>query len=375
MDTFNGFIRWPVKADRIEKDYYIDHKIDKDIYKKTIFDSKYDLEPAYLVLRCKFYSVEKEYSLSIKESDKVISMINKKNFGKENYLESNSAINIHYILHKLYQYTAQANANLGNDQKAINCYKLSQYYSIQLNSEFDNRENVILYSFRPVSTYALSDIAKNVITVCNPKVMNDPFDSLFQHWATKENFENICEDKTHINTLIDSYKYFKIRSFVGNKKQAKDNSILRNSTMWSHYAQNHKGFCIRYKFSKDMIKRRYDGTTTHWFLKKVIYKKDNETVDLAIKRTDTNLLFATKSNQWKYENEIRLISYDPNNENDFSQIALDPESCIEAIYFGYRCSESDITLIKKILAEQKGIKYYKIEKNLSDIYRLRIKNI
>lgn len=160
---------------------------------------------------------------------------------------------------------------------------------------------------------------------------------------------------------------------IRNKKLTKDNSIIRKVTMWSHYADNHKGFCIRYKFSKGMIDHSNKDQYRHYFLKRINYNKVRNKINLVVSEIDYDQLFTIKSHEWKYENEVRLISYDPTYEKDYLQIKLVPDSQIDAIYFGYRCADLDIALIKKVAGDK--VKYYKMDIAPSNVYRLSIKRL
>ena len=90
-------------------------------------------------------------------------------------------------------------------------------------------------------------------------------------------------------------------------------------------------------------------------------------------KKDTNSLFIWKSTEWKYENEIRLISYDPSCKDDHLQIPLDKNSMIEAIYFGYRCVESNVKNIMQILGE--GVQYFKMDYDPNNVYKLKVNKI
>ena len=106
-------------------------------------------------------------------------------------------------------------------------------------------------------------------------------------------------------------------------------------------------------------------------------KYTNEKTSIATNSIDTNLAFATKSKEWKYENEVRLIVYNPNKTEQFYGIDLDNESKIEAIFFGYRCSEIVINTIKNIFINKntKIPKFYKMILNENDVYNLKYKAI
>ena len=147
----------------------------------------------------------------------------------------------------------------------------------------------------------------------------------------------------------------------------KNNSIL----MWSHYAAEHKGFCIKYNLSKHFIKQAENDQHEHMYLKKIKYSDEKTSILTYTIKSD--LAFATKKKDWEYENEVRLIVYNPNNEDSHYGIELDNDSRIEAIFFGYRCPENTINTIKSIFYQQqnKDIKFYKMDLDEADVYSLR----
>lgn len=152
-----------------------------------------------------------------------------------------------------------------------------------------------------------------------------------------------------------------------------DDKLVNNIIMWSHYADAHKGYCIRYKLSKHFIKKPNDGTLTHNYLRKVRYASDEENVNVDISSMNTEKLFTTKSNQWSSESEIRLVNYDISHDGDFLQLKLDDCSTIEAIYFGYRCSDTDQRDIMSIVGD--NVEYYKMELNTKNVYSMKINRI
>lgn len=86
--------------------------------------------------------------------------------------------------------------------------------------------------------------------------MNDPFDSIANLWSTESNLNNICTEEQHISSYSKSFQYFRIRSFVANKvTYDTDDNILKKILMWSFYANEHKGFCIKYRLAKHFIKQ------------------------------------------------------------------------------------------------------------------------
>ena len=240
-----------------------------------------------------------------------------------------------------------------------------------LKTDIEEEDYVYLYSFRRFNEYSLADLINNEITVSPSKNMNDPFDSIINLWGTKELLKKTCKEHKHIKNLSKSFDYFRIRSFCnGNTTRA-----LKNILMWSHYADNHRGYCIKYKLSKHFIKQDENDSFEHMFLKPIIYRKDK--VDISEMTTiNTDLAFATKHRSWKYENEVRLIVYNPNKEDAFYGIPLDKDSCIEAIYFGCRCEQKTINTIKNLFSKSDTPpKFYQMKLDRTDVYHLKWKEV
>lgn len=264
-------------------------------------------------------------------------------------------------------------AKMGLLPESLEFYKKSHYYNSFLKSEFEDRNNVSLFSFRRYNEYSLADLINNTITVSPSIKMNDPFDSLINIWASEEMLKQTCTDEKHIIPLHESFEYFRIRSFCIKRERTPVENIL----MWSHYAGEHTGFCIKYKLSKHFIKQEEDEDNyEHMYLKSITYSDDK--INMNVHSINSNLAFATKYKDWEYEDEVRLIVYNPNRTDDFYGIKLDKESEIDAIFFGYRCSEQAITTIKNLFIQKENCtmpKFYKMELNSSNVYQLDYQEI
>ena len=255
------------------------------------------------------------------------------------------------------------------DNEALEYYKRANYYKSFLKTEIENRNYVYLYSFRRFNEYSLSDLINNEISVSPSKNMNDPFDSIINLWGSEEQLKETCKEHKHIKNLSRSFDYFRIRSFCNGETE----EALGNLLMWSHYADEHRGYCVKYKLSKHFIKQDENDSFEHMFLKPIIYRKDEEKVDIAgMTSINTDLAFATKHESWKYEKEVRLIVYNPNKEESFYGIPLDKDSCIEAIYFGCKCDPKTINTIKNLFSKADiPPKFFKVYSESKDVYQLK----
>lgn len=276
-------------------------------------------------------------------------------------------ISIKQQLIEVYSTAGEIYAKLQDNDNSLSAYKKVQYYTSFLKSDFENCKTVSLFSFRRYGKYSLSDLKENKITVSPSKNMNDPFDSIINLWANEEHLAQKCKDKSHAKPYAKSFDYFRIRSFCyGNEDE-----VVKKSLMWSHYADEHKGFCIKYKLSTRFIKQEENEKFEHSYLKKIKYTENPISIDTPT--IDTTLAFATKSIEWSYENEVRLIDFNPNEPNDYLGIPLDNMSYIEAIYFGYRCKDDIINEVIRIFNknEHQPI-FFKMKLDTRDVHHMQI---
>ena len=255
-------------------------------------------------------------------------------------------------------------------QEALKYFQLTNTYEART-CNYD-KETIEVFSFRKFNNFSLSDLINRTITVCNPKLMNDPLDTLLYEWLKIKNANNSSKDISSfipsINHARDLYveatKNYRIRSFCTERNGV---SPFESLLMWAHYADGHKGFCIKYSLSNNFFNYKDESKGLHC-MNYINYKDDYD-----IKNDeDCNGydMFFRKSKEWEYENEIRLLTYIFDVSNDTLSIPLDKKSNILAIYFGIRCPNETIITIRKILESEKDIKFYKMQTNPKNIYKL-----
>ena len=273
------------------------------------------------------------------------------------------------LMSNIYILAGEIYSILELDNEALKYYKRALYYKTLLRTDMEKEDYVYLYSFRSFNVFSLSDLINNEITVSPSKKMNDPFDSVINLWGSEEQLKVTCKEHKHIKNLSRSFDYFRIRSFCNGETE----EALENLLMWSHYADEHRGYCVKYKLSKHFIKQDENDSFEHMFLKPIIYRKDEEKVDISgMTSINTDLAFATKHESWKYEKEVRLIVYNPNKEESFYGIPLDKNSCIEAIYFGCKCEPKTINTIKNLFSKADiPPKFFQVYSESKDVYQLK----
>lgn len=112
--------------------------------------------------------------------------------------------------------------------------------------------------------------------------------------------------------------------------------------MWSHYGQKHQGVCLTFdiKGDRDFFKRFY---AVEYPEKYPIHNWPRDRGKFHSYR----FLIATKSKDWEYENEIRVVRNSKNSPFR-ERVEFNP-SALAAVHFGYKCSENNISEIKTLL--------------------------
>jgi hypothetical protein len=195
-----------------------------------------------------------------------------------------------------------------------------------------------VYKFFGTEDYHLSSLREHYLFYSEFTSFNDPFDCNvelidFQKLG-KSNKEQTLE-----NTIKDRFPTIGICCF-----SRKFNSIL----MWSHYANNHKGFCVEfYSNKRENGVNPLDVNYTDSFVKANFYKEKQKAL--------FHMVF-TKSKQWKYEEELRSINTHFTDFNSRKMSFLKED--IKSIYLGVNCEPQQK---KKILSIIENIYDNKIQ--------------
>lgn len=170
-----------------------------------------------------------------------------------------------------------------------------------------------------------------------------------------------------LDLMMDSARNsFKKGNLVSCYSETKDEVL-----MWSHYAENHTGFCIEYNFHElgpDHARSR--------LLYPVIYTEElfnaTEFYSEALFKSPRkfNVLYGiyptiTKSKKWEYEREWRMVfPWGPGIALDDKENRLFYMPTPKKIYVGAKASEDNKRLIGEI-AKEKGVSVYqmKLSKN------------
>ena len=218
----------------------------------------------------------------------------------------------------------------------------------------------MLYKFRDWGNNEHKKIlTKNQIFFAQPSSFNDPFDCHIDENFTilsELEIENYIEEQIDFHVLentFDIQQEFRLRIFdleFLNKKQNENFKIQdkhigvfscnqdtenqlgwQNILMWSHYANNHKGFCVGFDKEKthNWLKSKHITGGPVYYDK---YPEIKQVVPIAANKEKTKEYFkntiSNKATNWNYENEYRFVKI--NIKNNF-EIGLRIKDRIEEL--------------------------------------------
>lgn len=227
------------------------------------------------------------------------------------------------------------------------------------------------------------NIFKNILYFPNISQLNDPFDSQipvrydlctdeqidkltirqipnydpnnFTHLMRKK----IAKDEIRLNpeaVLKRISGFVEERVGIFSLAQRKDNLLL-----WSHYSDNHKGYCIEFDTIKlnNLLIEVFLTQNVKAFIFKVNYD-DNYPIIIPTVDSDEERLrkqFLIKSKDWEYEQEWRILVLDGVRINGI------PKGIIKNVYLGLNVSTTNIDLVKNLLKKYNSeVKLFKAKK-------------
>lgn len=260
---------------------------------------------------------------------------------------------------------------LGRFDEALGYYKKHQFFNLQINHDFREQESVTLFQFRNTRAYTLNNLRNNQITLVDPRVQNDIVDSPVFSWI-----DTLCGHnaryKKHLAPFKASFNYIRATSFCTDSSDCK---AVENTLMWAHYANCHKGICVQYELGvKDFASNSLnDGTVMRLMqIKYVNPSSIDDILDFTNTETQLNMrtALASKSIDWDYEHEVRMLAYTPSEESKYVQCSLETPNPIKAIYFGVKCPPQRRNAVRKIFESRPEVKFFQMSINPKNIHRL-----
>jgi len=227
-----------------------------------------------------------------------------------------------------------------------------------------------LYRYQSLTAHSLASLLNDTVWLSTPTTFNDPFDCAItlSRAKLKDSIDlaiadiairnNTSKEKIFNHDTVtdqDAEAYERLRTSLKNSMQkigvlcfsAAPAEIL----MWSHYANNHKGFCVEYDFS--------EGSHLRNIARPVCYSENIPELSLAnlSQRAESNFLdvcIFTKAKQWQYEQEWRVIMSEGGR-------SFQAPAKITSIIFGARMPTEEKVMFFRALRHKEGIEFKKAE--------------
>ena len=208
---------------------------------------------------------------------------------------------------------------------------------------------------------------KNQIYLNSRTQFNDPFDSLpsiigkikkgdvIKHLSPNKNM-NRKEKRKNLSgkdpdKIWDKLFFDKFINQIGIKSLS---SQWNHIPLWSHYANNHSGYCIQFKPLESELKNvlRVKYTTERPKLEKL-----NFLINEDLFAEEVSEALVTKSHVWSSEAEFRIIKH--GCAKAYEKISYNE---INAVYFGVETKSTKIEMIRDQLKSSK-IKFFQCKKH------------
>lgn len=254
----------------------------------------------------------------------------------------------------LYKYLSQTRI----DVIEKNMIRFTQYGDF--NDPFELNPNI--------DKLAEEDEIKNLVEKNFAKLIEEEYDknAIISAFISKENFIHLARNKEESikNLVVDIEPH--IANLLPNMLQQTTNSLLGalslseicdHELMWSHYADEHKGYVVGFDSSHSFFNQKKSPEDELRHLRKIKYRRSPPVINLM--KTNASELFFVKSSKWEYEVEWRMLL--PLSD---SRKVLDKEpypihlfkfpiQAIKTIILGARISDKNRESIKSILKKDK----------------------
>ncbi|MGI4727693.1 MAG: DUF2971 domain-containing protein, partial [Janthinobacterium lividum] len=125
-----------------------------------------------------------------------------------------------------------------------------------------------------------------------------------------------------------------------------------NLLMWSHYGKSHEGISIGFNLKQ----LYYYINTVHYydmFFIKAKYEVEFEAMDYFKNKNQAIINWLrTKSIDWKYEEEVRIVLSDLKFNSEGLYILPIDKNCIKHVYLGSRILPEHESCVRELIAKQ-----------------------
>ncbi len=225
------------------------------------------------------------------------------------------------------------------------------------------------FKYRAINKSFLDSLVKSKLYFAPRDKLNDPFDSnvdisraankLIAQGIKTDLFKKLLKDSYELDRFNKNVDPLGICSF----------SLAANETLlWSHYAEDHKGVCLRYDFPGAYLnnenkilgvsKVSYEpNAITNWLTDNIdLFDTDHKAFIINLLKT----LLSSKAPPWTYEQEVRIIRF----TTGLFEI---PRETLTHVIFGLQTTEADESLVRSIIGKYyRAVKFGRVKRTDDD---------
>ena len=225
----------------------------------------------------------------------------------------------------------------------------------------------VIYKYRAVNINSISLLVNRELYFASPKQLNDPHDcqidvaAALKQALEKSHMCHVPPDRKEAITAFN--KLYEDVSFIEDVKRRIDevaicsfSTLPNNALMWTHYADQHRGFCLG--FDPGLIRERRPRIMDCVLPWHVVYTDGNpfysilnNPLNIEAFSSDHAMLFGLiqmaltrKSTAWSYEKEFRFVRM----VDGCGFVKFDPSAVVE-IVLGCNMSEYDRKTLLNLL--------------------------
>lgn len=237
-----------------------------------------------------------------------------------------------------------------------------------------------LYKYQSLSAYSLAALVMRTIWLAKPGTFNDPFDCgitldrrkykdsvLHAISASIEAANSKGADREKLRALWpgdkEAFDLFREKTLelVQNMGVCSLSAVGDHMLMWSHYAQQHRGFCVEYDCR--------EGTRLRSLAHEVRYQDEAPSLGAADFASEKcaeafDTMWLTKAKCWSYEQEWRVMMQEGNK-------SYTAPSDVLSVIFGARMPQSEREMVRNSLQAQPNTAF-KEAKLVEGQFRLQI---
>ncbi|WP_175726375.1 DUF2971 domain-containing protein [Burkholderia ambifaria] len=193
-----------------------------------------------------------------------------------------------------------------------------------------------LYRYRQINTNTFSEIAERQAWFSKYSELNDPFEGRYVNKSSDIGMDVLIQ---------------KIRVCCFSKRN--DNLLL-----WAHYAENHRGVCLEYDIPDEIFRTQFfpiNYSATQPVIEKINRYPVGDVNAGSLLMTMKDAVFLMKSEDWKYEEEWRMLRITERLAEKGEKHAIPGN--LSAVYFGLHTSEAAKNIVTKLATSVPPVRF------------------